>query len=114
MISKYGDFTNEQLAEYRDKLHRKLFWLLLYKDPNTKDAFVAINFDNYFTSLMCELNGLNDILMCPNGMVEMLSVLEAAYKESNNENFNYRLYRKFVLDAHNLLDKMDWEVEEDD
>lgn len=109
MISKYGDFTTEQLLEYKKKLHDKLFWLLLYKDPDTKDEFVDIDFDCYFDALMKELNGLGDLLLHPYGLVEMLCILEAAWKESKKAQFNYRTYRKFVLDAHNLLDRMDWE-----
>jgi hypothetical protein len=112
MLAKYGDFTSEQLAEYRSKLHGKLFWLLLYKDPNTKDEFGYVDFDTYFLTLMKELNGLGDLLLHPDGLVEMLTVLEAAYKESKETDFNYKIYRKFVLDAHTILDRMQWEVAE--
>ena len=109
MNSKYGNFTTEQLLEYKKKLHDKLFWLLLYKDPNTKDEFGEVDFDRYFDLLMKELNGLGDLLLRPTGLVEMLSILEAALAESKKTQFNYRTYRKFVLDAHNLLDRMGWE-----
>ncbi len=110
MISKYGDFSAEQLAEYRSRLHSKLFWLLLYKDPETKDEFQYVDYDKYFSTLMKELNGLGDLLFHPDGLVEMLAVLEAAYNESKENDFNYKLYRKFVLDAHTILDRMNWEV----
>lgn len=109
MISKYGDFSLEQIQEYKKKLHDKLFWLLLYKDPSTCEEFQHIDFDRYFTNLMKELNGLGDLLLHPRGLVEMLTVLEAAYLESKETQFNYKTYRKFVLDAHTLLDRMDWE-----
>lgn len=108
MVSKYGDFTNEQWAEYRERLHKKMFWLILYKDPETNGEYGDIDFDRYFENLMKELNGLSDLLLSPDGLLEMLSILEAAYIESKKENFNYRTYRKFVLDAHNLLDRIEW------
>ena len=111
MKSKYGMFTVNELAEYKDKLHNKLFWLLLYKDPQTKDDFTYVDFDSYFVALMKELNGLNEVLIDPHGLVEMISILEAAYMESKKDSFNYKVYRKFVLDAHNLLDRIDWEKE---
>lgn len=111
MKSKYGDFSIDEIIEYKDKLHSKLFWLLLYKDPKTKDSFGYVDFDLYFTALMKELNALNEILYKPEGLVEIISILEAAYTESKNDSFNYRLYRKFVLDAHNLLDRVKWEKE---
>lgn len=114
MISKYGDFSAEQLNEYRERLHSKMFWLLLYKDPKTSDQFETVNFDRYFENLMKELNGLGDLLLHPNGLVEMMSELEAAYNESMHEEFSYPIYRKFVLDAHNILDTMNWEETADD
>lgn len=110
MEALYGDFTVAQLNEYRDRLHKKMFWLLLYKDPKTCNDFVDVDYDRYFEILMKELNGLSDILLHPTGLVEMLSILQAAYNETQNSEFNYMTYRKFVLDAHTLLDKMNWEV----
>lgn len=110
MDGLYGDFTAEQLAEYRDRLHKKLFWLLLYKDPKTCGEFIDVDFEKYFTNLMRELNGLTDLLFRPSGIVEMLTVLQAAYNEAVKPEFDYRTYRKFVLDAHTLLDRMDWGV----
>lgn len=110
METLYGDFTAAQLNEYRDRLHKKMFWLLLYKDPKTCGDFIDVDYDKYFESLMRELNGLSDILLRPTGIVEMLSILQAAYNETQKSEFNYMTYRKFVLDAHTLLDKMNWEV----
>lgn len=112
MNSLYGGFTAEQLDEYRAKLHNKLFWLLLYKDPETCNEFSDVDFDKYFINLMRELNGLCDILMHPSGIIEMMSVLQAAYNESCKADYDYKVYRKFVLDAHTLLDRMSWEVDE--
>lgn len=98
------EFNEKQLEEYRDKLHKKMFWLLLYKDPETKDAYDGVDFDRYFHFLIKELAGLNDLLDNPPHLLETLSVLQAAYKESTLEPFNYSNYRKLVLDAHNILD----------
>lgn len=108
MITKYGDLNEEQLDRYREKLHKKLFWLLLYKDPETKDDFEYVDFDSYFSTLMRELNGLNALLLYPAGLPELLSVLQAAYDESTKQLFNYRVYRKLVLDSHALLDRINW------
>lgn len=113
MMSKYGEISKEQLVEYKDRLHKKLFWLLLYKDPKTKDEYSGTNFNRYFTTLMKELKGLDSILLHPSGLLEMLSILEAAYCETTNPTFDYMIYRKFVLDAHTLLDRMNWEVRDD-
>ena len=104
MTTLYGELDAEQLAEYKDKLHKKMFWLLLYKDPDTCAQYEYVNFDKYFKSLMQEINGLNDILMRPAELIETMTLLQAAYNETTNQTFDYGKYRKFVLDAHNTLD----------
>lgn len=108
MKTLYGNVNAEQLEDYRTKLHKKLFWLLIYKDPNLQDEYQHVDFDRYFATLMKELNGLNEILLNPSGLVEILTTLQAAYNETTNIHFDYKEYRKFVLDAHSLLDKLDF------
>ena len=39
MDTIYGHFDDLQIEEYKEKLHKEMFWLLLYKDPKTKDEF---------------------------------------------------------------------------
>ena len=102
MNSLYGDISERQLSEYKTKLHNKMFWLLLYKDPKTKDKYDYVDFDKYFVSLMKEIHGLNTILLDRPEIVELLSMLQAAYEDADN----YSVYRKFVLDAHAVLDKL--------
>ena len=106
---KYGEFTKQQLDEYKKKLHNKMFWLLLYKDPKTKDKYPEMDnesFKSYFEFVMKEISGLNELLSCPAEIVEILSLLMAAWLENLNDDFNYRSYRKLILDAHHLVDKI--------
>lgn len=107
MNTLYGTIKDDTLEKYKDKLHSKIFWLLLYKDPKTKDEFTYVDYDKYFVGLMKELTGFADILQDPSQMVELLSVLQAAYNESKQTPFDYKEYRKFVLDAHAILDRME-------
>ena len=44
MDTLYGEVTKEQFNDYRTKLHKKLFWLLLYKDPDTCSDFDYVDF----------------------------------------------------------------------
>ena len=106
MKTLYGSLTQEQFQKYKDKLHSKIFWLILYKDPETNGQFEYVDYDKYFISLMDEINGLNDILMQPPEIVELMSVLQAAYNQTKEQEFVYSKYRKYVLDAHAILDKM--------
>lgn len=106
---RYGEFTVSQLDDYKKKLHDKMFWLLLYKDPKTKDKYPEMddkNFKKYFEFLMKEIAGLNELFGNPKEIVEILSLLMAAWLETLNKEFNYRTYRKLVLDAHSLVDKI--------
>lgn len=106
MEHKYGNFPTKQFEDYKVKLHRDLFYLLLYKDPETSEKFSGVDFDKYFVGLMHKIDGLNELLLCPKEIVEMMALLEAAYKMTQRENFKYYLYRKLILDAHNLVDKI--------
>lgn len=106
MRHKYGYFEDEQMDNYKTKLHNEIFWLLLYKDPKTKDDFPNVNFEKYFDGVMRKINGLNELLFYPTEIVELMSMLEAALIESRKEKFNFQAYRKLVLDAHTLIDKI--------
>ena len=102
----YGEFTTEQMEKYKVKLHKELFWLLIYKDPKTKDEYLNVDFNKYFDGLMKKINGLNELLFYPIEIVSIMSLLQAAMIESRNPDFNYKIYRKLVLDAHSLIDKI--------
>lgn len=107
METLYGEITTQQFNLYKEKLHKKIFWLLLYKDPKTCSSFSHINLDEYFVFLMKEITGLSNILPKQIEIIELLTLLQAALNETHLNNFNYNTYRKLVLDAHGVLDKME-------
>ena len=102
----YGKFENYQMNNYKKKLHKDLFWLLLYKDPKTKNNYENIDFEKYFTFLLKKIDGLNELLFYPSEIIEMLSLLEAALIETKKENYNWSVYRKLILDSQALVDKI--------
>lgn len=106
MDTIYGHFDDLQIEEYKEKLHKEMFWLLLYKDPKTKDEFKNVDFEKYFINLMKKIDGLNTLLFYPVEIVAIMSLLQAALNETRNDDFNYRSYRKLILDAHSLVDKI--------
>lgn len=55
---------------------------------------------------MKELDGFNHLFEYPTNMVRIVSLIQAAYDESLKKEFNYKVYRKLVLDAQNLVDKI--------
>ena len=102
----YGTFSETQLEEYKVKIHKELFWLLLYKDPKTCEKYKEINYDKYFVGVMNKMNGFNELLFYPVEIVSIMSLLQAAFQESQKEKFDYRVYRKLILDAHTLVDQI--------
>lgn len=44
---KYGEFKLSQVDYYKQKLRKKIFWLVLYTDKNTKDDFKNIDVVKY-------------------------------------------------------------------
>jgi hypothetical protein len=102
----YGTFSDSQIADFKEKLHKKLFWLLLYKDPKTADKYTNVDFKKYFVNLMKEIDGLNELLFYPPQIVEITCLLQTAYRETKQNPFNYHNYRKCILDAHSLVDKI--------
>ena len=106
---KYGEFTEEQFNEYKKQLHKKLFWLLIYKDPHTKNQFPDVDqngYEKYFKHIMHEIDGMNSLLFYPTEICTMMAVLESALHETQKGDFQYKPYRKLVLDAHALVDKI--------
>lgn len=112
MKTLYGEFGDKQFIEYKSKLHSKMFWLLIYKDPETSPDYADVDFNKYFTCLMKEIDGLNDILKRPPKLIEMMSLLQAAMNEVQSPKYNYRIYRKFILDAHRVLDEISFGEED--
>ena len=106
MDTIYGHFDDLQIEEYKEKLHKEMFWLLLYKDPKTKDEFKNVDFEKYFINLMKKIDGLTTLLFYPVEIVAIMSLLQAALNETRSDDFNYRSYRKLILDAHSLVDKI--------
>lgn len=102
----YGYFSDKQMDNYKVKLHKELFWLLIYQDPETKNEYPNVDFNKYFDGLMKRMNGLNKLLSYPAEIVAIMSLLEAALIETEKIEFDYQTYRKLVLDAHSLVDKI--------
>lgn len=104
--TSYTDITDDQVAKQKKSLHSALFWLLLYKDPETSDKYKYVDVDKYIDSLMRRIGGMNELFGRPSEIVTLLSVLQAIKDENLKSEFDYHMYRKLVLDAHSLVDKI--------
>ena len=68
----YGTFTSSQMEDFKKKLHKKLFWLLLYKDPDTQEKYSHVNFDNYFK--VSQSNKIKKLLKCEDELIDGKSI----------------------------------------
>lgn len=106
MITKYGRYSSNQIASVKSHIRKSIFFLLLYVDPQTKDEYPDIDVVNAFHNLQYKLNGLNSILLEPPELIETMSILETALMEYQNDNFDFRKYRKLILDAGSEIMKI--------
>ena len=57
MDYKYGEFTQNQISETKKQLRRKIFFLLLYADPEHADEYKDVNVDEALESVLHLIGG---------------------------------------------------------
>ena len=102
MDGLYGKISEQQLLEFKNRLHSKIHWLLIYKEGNT----FKVDYDAYFEKLMRFIAKAGEVLRQDSVTIEILTVLGMAYDETKKEEFDYREYRHYVLEAHNLVERL--------
>lgn len=108
MVShKYGEFKQEQTEYYQNKLRKKIFWLVLYTDKNTKDAFENIDVIKYHENLLFEISNYNTLLFYPKDFVEIINILQSALTILKSNNFDFKKYKKLVFDAGALMQRLE-------
>ena len=107
MTYKYGDFSSNQIANTKEYIRKRIFFLMLLAEPNQpENKYSNIDINDAFDGELRKLGGLNSILFEPPELVRVISLLEAALIEYNSENFDWLKYRKLVLDAGNEVLKI--------
>lgn len=104
MEHKYGEFTQNQIASLKKEMRKRIFYLILITDPETKTQYNGVDVEAAFSSILHWLGGLNEVLFCPVELVTVIGLLEAAlleYKHDYLEEVEYHgsSFRKLVLDA---------------
>ena len=94
---KYGTFDHSQIAKQKDKLRKQIFFLLLIADPETADNY-DVDVVAAFKNVQYILDGYNSLTGYPREVVTIASLLERALM-NYQENFNFTIYRKLILDA---------------
>lgn len=99
---KYGEFADKQIDEIKEILRHRIFFLLLVAEDeakNNKIEYPHIDLMKANTSLLWRISGLNELLGNPIELVTVLSLLEEAKNTIKDDNFNFKKYRKLILDA---------------
>lgn len=99
MIHKYGYFSKEQMDYNKSFIRKSIFFLLLCVDPKTKDDYLDIDVPRAFESLLYKLGGMNEVLYEPPELVSVISLLQAALTEYLSPTFEFKKYRKLLLDS---------------
>ena len=103
---KYGEFNREQTDYYQQKLRKKIFWLILYTDKNTKDDFENIDVIKYHENLLFEISNYNKLLLYPKDFVEIINTLESALTILKSDDFDFVKYKKLIFDAGALMQRL--------
>ena len=77
---KYGNFNESQFDEYKSRMRKKIFWLIIYTDPKTKEPYRDVDIVSYHKNIMEQISGLNSLLFHPSGVVDILCALDSVTK----------------------------------
>lgn len=99
-------FTSEQIESEKKLLQKKIFYLLLIVDPETTEQYPNVDVEAAFDDMFSDLDGLNEIFSYPIEMVNIAKKLAKALKEYKSSDFEYKRYRKLVLDAGSEVTKI--------
>ena len=94
---KYGSFEKKQIHNAKEKLRKKIYFLLLIADPKTADEY-DVDVEAAFKNVQHVLDGYNSLVGYPKEVVWVASLLEKALLNYQGD-FNFQLYRKLILDA---------------
>ena len=99
MKTRYGAYSPTQIHSAKSSIRKSIFFLLLCVDPATNADYADIDVVEVFHNLQYKLDGLNSILFEPPELVDVMSLLEAALLEYQKDEFDFKRYRKLILDA---------------
>lgn len=98
---KYGMMSQSQLDHIKKRIHSLIHWLLIYAENEEYDVL-----NDYFNIVQSKLNGFNSVLNYPDSLGEIVVLVESAKKIDVKNKENYHLYRKIILDIHDLIEEI--------
>ena len=98
MKYKYGEFSPNQFEEYKKRIRKDIFFLLLSADKKVNPV-ESVDIVSAIENLEYQIDGLNQILCYRPEVVKIFTLLEEAKSIYENVPFNFPAYRKLILDA---------------
>lgn len=95
----YGNFPKKQVEKLCKSLRGSIFFLLVSVDPKTKDEHKDVDVEQNFDYIFNRLNSLNKLLINRVELVDVMSMLHTARLEYRKPDFDFKVYRKLILDA---------------
>lgn len=102
MDGLYGKISVEQLTDFKRWLHSKIHWLLVYKESEEFD----VNLNDYFLEVMRLIGSAGEVLKQDSISLQILTLLNRAKTEAESEDYSHERYRHYILEAHNLVDRL--------
>lgn len=106
MKYKYGEFTDEQIENFKESMRKKIFFLLVIVDPETKEKYAKIDVNKAFTDILLSIGGLNSIFESSSELVQISGLVQAALDNYESKEFDFNIYRKLILDAGSIVLKI--------
>lgn len=101
MEYSYGKFTPEQIKDAKKLVHSMVHWLLLYAEQD----YDKEKFGQYFKTVLYRIGGMGELFGETGDFVLLMGTLESASLLEQEEDLNFRDFRKLILDAHTLIDE---------
>lgn len=104
----------EQLAEHKRVIKQQILWCIFYREREFEQNANGGILASYMSTLMDRLWAMNSLFGYPAVILEILELLEAARRlylyEVDEHCFspspNFLRFRKYILDARALVDKI--------
>lgn len=100
------EFSQNQIAETKERIRKKIFYLILYVDPETSKDYPNVDVSDAIDNVLNLVSGFNDLMGCPNEVVMAMSYLTTARRLYNSNNYSWMKYRKLILDAGSEIGKI--------
>lgn len=100
METKYGNVPTVQWQSHIYSLSQAVFLPLPFKEDDVPYL------EEYISSLILQIFGFNELLGNDKDVLSVIELLEGAKHELQKDEFDFKVYRKAILDAYNLMKKI--------